>query len=156
MIFTISLLTSCKTRQTIETLQENSVKQQEQTEYKQATKDSSETYTYIDSVVVEEYTPAEITKGQELNNHSASNGTNISKSEQKRTIKVYGIKRTNLGGLQQTTEVQQANIRDSIVSHTQISHQDKKKGDGIFIGIIITLLCLLLVAGLVAWKIAVQ
>lgn len=150
------LLTSCKTRQTIETLQESSVKQQEQAEYKQATKDSSKTYTYIDSVVVEEYTPDEITKGQDLHNHSASNGSDISKSEQKRTIKVYGIKRTNLNGHQQTTEMQQANIRDSIVSHALNSHQDKKQSDGIFIGIIITLLCLLLVAGLVAWKIAVQ
>lgn len=151
-----ALLMSCKTRQTIETLQESSVKKQEQAEYKQATKDSSETYTYIDSVVVEEYTPAEITKSQELHNHSASNVTDISKSEQKRTIKVYGIKRTNLNDHQQTTEIQQSNIRDSIVSHAQISHQDKKQSDGVFIGIIITLLCLLLVAGLVAWKIAVQ
>lgn len=150
------LLTSCKTRQTIETLQESSVKQQEQAEYKQATKDSSKTYTYIDSVVVEEYTPDEITKGQDLHNHSASNGSDISKSEQKRTIKVYGIKRTNLSDHQQTSEMQQTNIRDSIVSHALNSHQDKKQSDGIFIGIIITLLCLLLVAGLVAWKIAVQ
>lgn len=151
-----ALLTSCKTRQTIETLQESSVKQQEQAEYKQATKDSSETYTYIDSIVVEEYTPEEITKGQELNNHSTSNGSDISKYEQKRTIKVYGIKHTNLSGHQQKEEMQQANIRDSIVSHAQISHQDKKQGDGMLIGIIITLLCLLLIAGLVAWKIAVQ
>lgn len=150
------LLTSCKTRQTIETLQESSVKQQEKAEYKQATKDSSKTYTYIDSVVVEEYTPDEITKGQDLHNHSASNGSDISKSEQKRTIKVYGIKRTNLSDHQQTSEMQQTNIRDSIVSHALNSHQDKKQSDGIFIGIIITLLCLLLVAGLVAWKIAVQ
>lgn len=150
------LLTSCKTRQTIETLQESSAKQQEQAEYKQATKDSSETYTYIDSIVVEEYTPAEITKGQELHNHSENNGSDVSKSEQKRTIKVYGIKHTNLSGHHQTTEMQQANIRDSIVSHAQINHQDKKQSNGVFIGIIITLLCLLLVAGLVTWKIAVQ
>lgn len=151
-----ALLMSCKTRQTIETLQESSVKQQEQAEYKQATKDSSETYTYIDSIVVEEYTPAEVTEGQEIQNHSTSNGTAIWKSEQKRTIKVYGIKRSNISDHQQTTEIQQANIHDSVVSHAQISHTDKKQGDGIFMGIIITLLCLLLVAGLVAWKIAVQ
>lgn len=151
-----ALLMSCKTQQTIETLQKSSVKQQEQAEYKQATKDSSKTYTYIDSIVVEEYTPAEVTEGKEIHNHSTSNGTAVWKSKQKRTIKVYGIKRTNLSGQQQTTEIQQDNILDSTVSHAQISHTDKKQSDGIFIGIIITMLCLLLVAGLVAWKIAVQ
>ena len=151
-----ALLTSCKTRQTIETLQESSVKQQERAEYKQATKDSSQIYTYIDSVIVEEYTTTEVTENRELHNHSEGNGTAVTKSKQKRTIKVYGIKRTNLSSHQQTTEMQQANIRDSVISHAQISHQDKKQGDGVFIGIIITLLCLLLVAGFVAWKIAVQ
>lgn len=151
-----ALLTSCKTRQTIETLQESSVKQQEQAEYKQATKDSSETYTYIDSIIVEEYSPAEVAEGQKHSPNSASKVEAVSKSKQKRTIKVYGIKRSNISDHQQTTEMQQSNIRDSLVSHAQISHQDKKQGDGIFIGIIITLLCLLLVAGLVAWKIAVQ
>lgn len=164
MIFMISLLTCCKTRQL--TIEKSTVIAKDTTAISRiAVKDSSSLNTKIDSIIIEEYAGDDQTKqttdGHNNHGHKASpyqKRNDISQKGSippKRKIKIYGV---NLSGTWLSINdslnkkmSHQATTKSEIKQKTPIQTTARSKIIYVLIGI-----TLLLFACYVVWKNAVQ
>ena len=162
MIFMISLLTCCKTHQSV--IETSTTITTDTTAISQvAAKDSTSLKAKIDSIIIEEYAidRSELTTDdqnnlQNLHGNKKRNYTSQKESiPPKRKMKIYGV---NLSGTWLTItdslnkkKTHQATTKSEIKQKTPI--QTTAKGKIIYVIIGITLL---LFAGYVAWKNAVQ
>ena len=154
MIFTISLLTSCRTARTTENNQKSKEKTEQVKEAYQNEDNKTNLITQIDSIVIEEHNHNCDTEPKSDNIQSAC----IQHPHEwtKRTIKVYGLhKNVKSNNKIVSKEKIQAKQKGTIKT-TAKTKEEKPSSNGTFIGIVIVLLCLLMIAGFVAWKIAVQ
>ena len=120
VIFTISLLTSCKTAKTTETLQASRVRSEIKKETEQTEKDNSNIYAHIDSLIVEEYEP------EKIENTQKKKSTSIHKdrfTKPKRTIKVYGINNHQQISRQSSAIVKEQAKVDSTASQKQMQKE---------------------------------
>ena len=162
MIFTIALLTCCKTHQSV--IETSTVITSDTTTISRvAAKDSTSHNAKIDSIIIEEYTvdQSELTNdGQNLRNIQGNKKRNDTSQKEyippKRKTKIYGM---NLSG-------NWLSINDSLIkkiSHQRTTNSDIKQKTPIqttagskIIYVIIIGITLLLFAGYVVWKNAVQ
>ena len=153
------LLTCCKTHQSV--IEKSMVIDKDTMAISRvAAKDSSSLNAKIDSIIIEEYAAHErgteqTTEGRKVSSYRKGNDTSKGAISTKKKIKVYGV---NLSGTWSTT-------RDSLnkkMTHQQTTNSDIKQktpiqttagGKIIYVLIGITLL---LFAGYVVWKNAVQ
>ncbi len=107
-----------------------------------------------DSVIIEEG-HTEYDMEPEIRNCQSSNLQNAPRWT-KRTIKVYGLhKNIKSHSTIETKEKVQMKKKGNIKTSAK-TKEEKPSSYGTFIGIVIVLLCLLMIAGYVYWKIAVQ
>ena len=154
MIFTISLLTSCKTAKMTENTQKSKEKTDQVKEAHQSVDSKTNLITQIDSIIIEEHTNNCDTepKSDNIQTYCSPNPHEWTK----RTIKVYGLhKNVKSNNKIVSKEKIQAKQKGTIKT-TAKTKEDKPSSNGTFIGIVIVLLCLLMIAGFVYWKIAVQ
>lgn len=164
MIFMISLLTCCKTHQSV--IEKSTTKAADTTAInKVAKKDSTSLNAKIDSIIIEEYTAddqgEQTTESYKKPGHKVSSyryGNDISQNKtgsMKKKTKIYGM---NLSGTWSTT-------RDSLnkkMAHQQTTNSEIKqktpiqKTAGSKIVYVLIGITLLLFAGYVVWKNAVQ
>lgn len=156
----ISLLTCCKTHQSV--IEKSTVIARDTTTISQvAAKDSSSFNAKIDSIIIEEYAADDRVSEQTSNGHKVSSfrkGNDISQNKtgsMKKKTKIYGV---NLTGTWSTTNdslnkkmTHQATTKSEIKQKTPIRTTAWGKIVYILIGI-----TLLLFAGYVVWKNAVQ
>ena len=158
MIFMIALLTCCKTHQSV--IETSTVITTDTTAINQvATKDSTSLKAKIDSIIIEDYAAARselTTDDQNLQGNNKRNDTSQKEYiPPKRKTKIYGV---NLSGTW-------LSINDSLnkkMSHQQTANSDIKQKTpiqttaGSKIIYVIVGITLLLFAGYVVWKNAVQ
>lgn len=154
MIFTISLLISCKTARTTESTQCTNNQSEEHKETHQTEDNKTILNMQADSMIIEE-TPSEIDIVSKADNIK----TSIVKkplNTYKRTIKIYGIHQNTRSSNKIVSKEKIQVKKKGTIRTTEKTKEEKPSSNTTFIGIVIVLLCLLMIAGLVAWKIAVQ
>ena len=153
MIFTISLLISCKTVRTTEDTQQSKEKSEQVKETHQNEDSKTILNMQADSIVIEEQ------PNYDIEPKSVSIQTNDIQNPHgwtKRTIKVYGLhKNVKSQNTIESKEKTQIKKKGTIKTSAK-TKEEKPSSNGTFIGIVIVLLCLLMIAGFVYWKIAVQ
>ena len=123
-------------------------------EYEQTVKDSCRIFAHIDSIVIEEYCPSDISNVEEQGNGAEKElGAKIMV---KRKIKVYGLSKQK----QDIKHIERAgkeNMKtDSITYRKQAQEIGKKTHCGFMTGVTVTIIVLFLLATFIVWKIAVQ
>lgn len=154
MIFTISLLISCRTARTTEDSQKSIEQNEERKEAHQNEDNKTLLNMQADSIIIEEEHSE-----SEINPKTDNNQTNVVKKPEegiKRTIKIYGLhKQVTSKNKIVSKEKTQLKKKGSITTSAK-TKEEKPSSNGTIIGIVIVLICLLMIAGLVCWKIAVQ
>lgn len=77
-------------------------------------------------------------------------------NETKRTIKIYGIHQNAKSSNKIVSKEKVQIKKKGTIQTAEKTKEEKPSSNGTFIGIVIVLLCLLMIAGFVYWKIAVQ
>lgn len=137
---------------------ENTQKSKEKTEQvkeaHQSVDNKTNLITQIDSIVIEERTNNYDTepKSDNIQTYCSPNPNEWTK----RTIKVYGLHK-NVKSNNKIVSKEKIQVKQKGTIKTSAKTKEKKPSNsGTFIGIVIVLLCLLMIAGFVYWKIAVQ
>ena len=143
MIFTISLLISCKTVRTTEDTQQSKEKSEQVKETHQNEDSKTILNMQADSIVIEEQ------PNYDIEPKSVSIQTNDIQNTHgwtKRTIKVYGLhKNVKSQNTIESKEKTQIKKKGTIKTSTK-TKEEKPSSNGTFIGIVIVLLCLLMIA----------
>ena len=154
MIFTISLLTSCRTARTTENNQKSVSQSEEKREANKHEDDKTILNMQADSMIIEE-TLSDINVNPIADNIK----TSIVKKPMNatwRTIKIYGIHQ-NAKSSNKIVSKEKIQVKQKGTFKTSAkTKEEKPSSNRTFIGIVIVLLCLLMIAGFVCWKIAVQ
>lgn len=154
MIFTISLLISCKTARTTESTQRNKETSEQVSETHQNEDNKAILNMQADSIVIVEHT-----QNNDIEPFSEKSQTSKIRNPNewtKRTIKVYGLhKNVKSHKTMESKEKVQIKKKGTIKTSAK-TKEEKPSSNGTFIGLVIALLCLLMIAGFVAWKTAVQ
>lgn len=123
-------------------------------EYEQTVKDSSQMFTHIDSIVIEEYCPRDI-----VNIEVQDNGTGKELGARimvKRKVKVYGLSKQKQD-IKHIEKTGKENMKtDSITYRKQAQKIGKKAHGGFMAGMTVTVIVMSLLAVFVVWKTAVQ
>lgn len=154
MIFTISLLTSCRTTKTTENNEKSVSQSEEQREANKHEDNKTILNMQADSMIIEE-TPSDINIdpiGDNIKTSIVKKPMNATK----RTIKIYGIHQNAKSSNKIVSKEKAQTKKKGTIRTTEKTKEEKPSSNGTFIGIVIVLLCLLMIAGFVAWKIAVQ
>ena len=162
MIFTISLLTSCRT---VRTTEDNTQQSKEKSEQVKETHQKEDNKTILnmqaDSVIIEENRSESddsliSDKISLISENSPSSVVKIPHKAGKRTIKIYGLHKNVTSNNQIVSKEKVQEKKKGTIKTTAKTKEEKLSSNGTFIGIVIVLLCLLMIAGFVYWKIAVQ
>lgn len=137
---------------------ENTQESKEKSEQVKETHQTEDNKTILnmqaDSMIIEE-TPYEVDIVSKADNIK----TSIVKKPLnafKRTIKIYGIQQNARSNNKIVSKEKVQVKKKGTIRTAEKTKEEKPSSNGTFIGIVIVLLCLLMIAGLVAWKIAVQ
>lgn len=162
MIFTISLLTSCRTVKTTENTQKSKENIEQVKETHQNDDNKTILHLQADSVIIEEEHPYNAmstsvsTEVRSIPGNIQSSVVKIPHKAGKRTIKIYGLHK-NVTSNNQIVYKEKIQVKKKGTIRTAVkTKEEKPSSNGTFIGIVIVLLCLLMIAGFIAWKIAVQ
>ena len=153
MIFTISLLTSCRTVRTTEGTQKSKEKSEQLKETHQNEDKKSILNMQADSIIIEEQ------PNYDIEPKSVSIQTNDIQNPHgwtKRTIKVYGLHKNVTSSNKIVSKEKIQEKKKGTIKTTAKTKEEKPSSNGTFIGIVIVLICLLMIAAFVRWKIAVQ
>lgn len=154
MIFTISLLTSCRTARTTENNQKSVSQSEEKREANKHEDDKTILNMQADSMIIEE-TLSDIN----VNPIAENIKTSIVKKPMNatwRTIKIYGIHQNAKSSNKIVSKEKVQIKKKGNIKTSAKTKEEKPSNNGTLIGIVIVLLCLLMIAGFVCWKIAVQ
>lgn len=156
-----SLLMSCKTAKTTENTQISKDKSEQVKETQQKEDNNTILNLNADSIIIEENHSGSddsliSDKISLISENSTSSVVKIPHKAGKRTIKIYGLHKDVTSNNQVVSKEKVQMKKKGAITTSTKAKEEKPSTNKTIIGIVIALLCLLMIAGMVFWKIAVQ
>ena len=150
----LSLLTSCKTVRTTEDTQKSEEKTEQVKEAHQHEDNKAILNMQADSIVIVEQN--QNNDIEPVSENSKTSNIRNAHDWTKRTIKVYGLHKNVTSSNKIVSKEKIQEKKKGTIKTTAKTKEEKPSSNGTFIGIVIVLVCLLMIAAFVRWKIAVQ